>query len=124
MKKIPLLTGLVVFVSLAGPNAVAQLSTAISPQELNALTALEAINNDLVSIASTLQGQATTPPPTLTPDQVTGTTTGTITATGWNLQFSGRLLGTVVSINQVGSLNGTVVSINQVGSAHILGQNH
>ena len=116
MKKIPLLTGLVVFVSLAGPNAVAQLSTAISPQELNALTALEAINNDLVSIASTLQGQATTPPPTLTPDQVTGTTTGTITATGWNLQFSGRLLGTVVSINQVGSLNGTVRSWTDSGS--------
>jgi hypothetical protein len=111
-KKETLGTGLVLFLSLAAPNAVAQLSSSVLPQELNATQAQEALNNDLVVIASKLQGQTKT----LTPDQVTGSATGTITATGWKLTFEGTLLGTSISITQVGSLNNAVRTWTDTGS--------
>src|ERR1035438_8580358 len=105
-------TGLILFLSLAAPNAVAQLSSSVPPQELNATQAQEALNNDLVVIASKLQGQTKT----LTPDQVIGSAIGTITATGWKFTFSGTLLGTPVSITQVGSLNNAVRTWTDTGS--------
>jgi hypothetical protein len=84
----------------------------VTPQELNAAVAQEAMLQVVAVIAQNLGGP-------FTPDQLTGNTTGTINAAGFNLTYTGSVFGTGVTVGLVGQLNSTsnLVSWTLTGTA-------
>lgn len=87
-----------VLVMSCPPQALASpLPSGFTNQDVNALVALEATQNDLVILAHRANQ--------LVPAQFLGMWTGTVTSDGWALAFSGHVNGISASINQVGALD-------------------
>lgn len=84
----------VLFPLLASAGEIPPEMTA---QDLNALVAMEATQNDLVAVAARINQQ-------VLPQQL-GTWVGTVDASGWSLTFSGQINNTLLTISQTGILD-------------------